>query len=132
MLGTTSNEEGEYLCADVDWLKGGLRKYQGKKGVFVFLHISQSKVTKHGVSCPEVAALLEGTENVRAVFHGHDHDQDSVIYLSDRAYLYDGHVGGSWGTNYRGYRIVEVDESAKVQTYQCNPAAFHVNAVTLG
>jgi hypothetical protein len=131
LLGTTSNEQGDYLCADIDWLKSALQKYQGKKGVFVFLHINQNKVTRHGVACSEVAALLEGTKNVRAVFNGHDHDVDNVIYSNDRAYLFDGHVGGSWGTNYRGYRIVEADEQGRVRTYQCNPAAFYVNGRTL-
>ena len=85
----------------------------------------------HGIDCPEVSSLLESTPNVAAVFHGHDHDIDTFIYSNERAYLFDGHVGGNWGTNYRGYRIVEVDQEGKVSTYQCNPRAFIVNKTKL-
>ena len=131
MLGTTSNEQGDYLCADIKWPESSLKKYEDKKGVFDSLHINQNKATRHGVACSEVAALLEGTKNVLCVFNGHDHDVDNVIYSNDRAYLFDGHVGGSWGTNYRGYRIVEADEQGKVRTYQCNPGAFYVNGINL-
>jgi hypothetical protein len=39
-------------------------------------------------------------------------------------------MGGSWGTNYRGYRIVEVQREGRIRTYQCNPQAFYVNAAS--
>ncbi len=131
LLGTTSNVEGEYLCVNIDWLKERLAHYREKRHIFAFFHISQHKVTKHGIDCPDVSSLLESTPNVAAVFHGHDHDIDSFIYSNERAYLFDGHIGGNWGTNYRGYRIVEVDQEGTVSTYQCNPEAFIVNKAKL-
>lgn len=127
LLGTTSNEKGDYLCADVDWLRSSLAAAKDRKAVFLFLHINQNGMTKHGVSCPEVAAAVKESGKVAAVFHGHDHDQDNVIYEDKLGYFFDGHMGGSWGTNYRGYRIVEMDAEGRLGTYQCNPSAFYVN-----
>jgi DNA repair exonuclease SbcCD nuclease subunit len=43
LLGDTSNEKGEYLCAGVRGLKEMLEKYRKKTHVFVFLHITQRK-----------------------------------------------------------------------------------------
>ncbi len=131
LLVSTSNEEGKYLCANADWLSDQLAVYKEKTKIFVFMHINQNGVTRHAVSCPEVSALLQQTPNVAAIFHGHDHDQDNVIYQNGRAYFFDGHMGGSWGTSYRGYRIVEVDDAGGVLTYQCNPQAFYVNSARI-
>jgi predicted MPP superfamily phosphohydrolase len=132
ILGTTSNEAGDYLCVDTDWLEEALSKLSGKRMVFAFFHINQHGFTRYGVSCPEVCRILEMTENIAAVFHGHDHDIDNVIYSQNRAYLFDGHVGGNWGTNYRGYRIVEISSGGSVRTYQCNPKAYFENQLDLG
>lgn len=131
LLGTTSNIDGDYLCVNVDWLEERLSHYRNKRHIFAFLHISQRKVTRYGVDCLEASSLLETTSNVAAVFHGHDHDVDGFMYANERAYLFDGHIGGDWGTNYRGYRIVEIDEEGNVGTYQCNPQAFIVNRAEL-
>jgi 3',5'-cyclic AMP phosphodiesterase CpdA len=131
LLGTTSNEAGDYLAADSDWLNTQLNRYESKKSVFVFLHICQQKVTRHAISAPEVIALFQNAENLAAVFHGHDHDIDNVIYLNEMPFLFDGHYGGSWGTNYRGYRVVEIDETGEIRTYQCNPQALYVNSATI-
>ncbi len=131
LIGTTSNVEGEYLSVNIDWLKERLSHYREKRHIFAFFHISQRKVTQHGIDSPEVSSLLESTPNVAAVFHGHDHAIDTFIYANERAYLFDGHMGGSWGTNYRGYRIVEVDQEGTISTYQCNPRAFIVNKTNL-
>ncbi len=131
LLGTTSNIDGDYLCVSIDWLEERLSHYREKRHVFAFFHISQRAVTQHGIDCLEVSSLLEATPNVGAVFHGHDHDVDGVIYSKERAYLFDGHIGGNWGTNYRGYRIVEVDQEGSVRTHQCNPEAFVVNTTVL-
>ena len=128
LLGTTSNEKGEYLCADLDWLRSELKAAAKKKAVFLFLHISQLGITRHGVDFPEVSGILHESENLAAVFHGHDHDQDNVIFSDKLRFFFDGHMGGSWGTNYRGYRIVEMDEQDQIRTYQCNPSAFYVNS----
>ncbi len=129
-VGCTSNEKGEYLCADNAWLKKTLDGFADKTAVFVFLHISQRKWVQHGVDCPDTVSLLEECKNVAAVFHGHDHNVDNVM-LGKKPFFFDGHFGGSWGTNYRGYRIVEITEAGKISTYQCNPTAFFVNTSSL-
>lgn len=122
----TSNPEGKYLCADTEWIQAEIEKYSPGKGIFVFMHIAQSKITRHSISCPEAEKILCGSDKIRAVFLGHDHDIDNKIYVKEKPFIFDGHYGGSWGTNYRGYRIVEVFEKEAV-TYQCNPAAFYEN-----
>jgi len=132
VLASTSNEKGEYVSPDTGWLRAQFDSYKGKKGIFPFLHIAQVKFTRHAIARPEAASLLEQTPNVLAVFHGHDHDIDNVIYSNGRAHFFDGHMGGNWGTNYRGYRIVEVLEDGAIRTYQCNPQAFYVNSTRLG
>ena len=126
----SSTPEGEYVCADTGWLRAEIDKYGKGKGIFVFMHIAQSKITRHSISCPEAEKLLCGSDKIKAVFHGHDHDIDNKIYVGGKPFIFDGHYGGSWGTNYRGYRIVEVyDEDAL--TYQCNPAAFYENRTNI-
>ncbi len=124
LLATTSNEKGEYLCADVSWLNERLDFYASKKYVFVFLHITQKKWTTNGIDCPDVINALESHPNVAAVFHGHDHDEDDLKKISKespRNYFFDGHFGGNWGTPYKGYRIVEIYTDGTVYTYQHNP-----------
>ena len=124
LLADTSNEKGEYLCANADWLGQTLQKHAKRKGVFVFMHIPPSKRwTDAGMDCPPVAELLEKTPNVTAIFHGHDHDNDFRKISGGKPYFFDGHFGGSWGTAYKGYRIVEVFADGAWQSYQCNPAA---------
>lgn len=41
--------------------------------------------------------------------------------LGSIPHLYDSHIGGSWGTAYKGFRIVEVLKDNSVQTYMMNP-----------
>lgn len=123
ILVDTSNEKGEYVCPDAVWLEQELAKHSAKKGVFVFMHITPAKWTTHGIDCPDIRGLLEKTPNVNAIFHGHDHDQDGVKSSGGKPYLFDGHFGGSWGTHYKGYRIVEINYDNSWTTYQYNPAA---------
>ena len=63
--------------------------------------------------------LLESTPNVRAVFHGHNHNQTGVLTSGELRYFFDSHVGGSWGAK-KGYRIVEVYEDHRITSYQLN------------
>ena len=120
LLGSTATPEGKYVCADLRWLKKSLDSQKRKKHVFVLLHISQRKWTTHGIDCPEVISTIESYANVRAIFHGDDDDEDNVKMSGGKPYLYDGHFGGNWGANYRGYRIVEVFEDGRISTYQVN------------
>ena len=127
ILADTSNERGDYLCADAKWLQQSLEKYTDKKWIFVFMHIPPNKKwTEHGVECAPVMELLEKTPNVTAIFHGHDHDIDDRKMSGNKPYFFDGHFGGSWGTAYKGYRIVEVYHDGSWQSYQYNPTASPV------
>jgi len=123
ILCNTSNEKGEYLCADTSFLKDALEKNKEKSSVFVFIHISQKKWVDNGIACPEVMDVLESYSNVAAIFHGHDHDHHGVMYSGNKPYFFDGHIGGSWGQEYKGYRIVEISNGNNITTYQFNPIA---------
>ena len=50
------------------------------------------------------------------------HDQDDVKENNGKRYFFDSHIAGSWGTEYNGYRIIEVFENGQKLTYQMNPA----------
>jgi len=120
-----------YLAADFQWLKQQLKHHRKARAVFVFIHIPQRKQgvdgwPKYGVHEPEeaeqgeaVMKLLESTKNVRAVFHGHNHNQMGHLVSGKRRYFFDSHVGGNWGAK-RGYRIVEVFDDHNLVTYQVN------------
>jgi len=118
----TADEKGEYICPDIEWTKQQLDIYRSKKHLFVFMHITPFKWTPGGVDCPEVVELFNKQSNLRAVFHGHDHDQDNMKENKDKYYFFDSHIAGNWGTAYRGYRIVEILKSGEVLSYQMNPA----------
>ncbi|CAN5404586.1 hypothetical protein BH10BAC2_BH10BAC2_43470 [soil metagenome] len=117
----TADETGKYICPDLAWTKEHLEKFQSKKQLFVFMHITPFSWTKNGIPCPELTEMFASQKNLKAVFHGHDHDQDNVKENNGKYYFFDGHIAGNWGTDYRGYRIVEVFKSGDVITYQMNP-----------
>ncbi|WP_234572115.1 metallophosphoesterase family protein [Rhodohalobacter sp. 614A] len=122
LLGTTSNEMGEYLCPDLDWFQDSLKTYKSASEIYIFLHITPNNWTEHGVDCPEFHDLLAGYSNVIAVFNGHDHDQDDIkISNNNIPYMFDGHFGGSWGTEYRGFRVVERLKDGTLRTYLMDP-----------
>lgn len=127
VLADTSNQAGDYVCADHDWLGHQLQEFASLQRIFVFLHISHYKWTQNGIDCPEVTSLLEKIPNVEAVFHGHDHQHDNVMLMNGLSYFFDGHIGGSWGLPYQGYRVVETGGPGKTLTFQCNRAALVVN-----
>jgi 3',5'-cyclic AMP phosphodiesterase CpdA len=122
VLANTSNTLGKYLAPDNDFLKRELDKFSALKTVFVVLHIPPHFWVPESpfVDSPKTIDLLHTYPNVKAVFHGHDHSLDSVFYTNKLPHFFDSHIGGNWGTSYRGYRIVEVDENDKVITYQVN------------
>lgn len=121
LLGDTSNEQGVYLSPDLTWLNNTLETHKDKKQVFIFLHIPQAKWTKNGISTPEVFATIKKYPNVKAVFHGHEHDQDSFKMVEKVPYIFDAHVGGNWGTPYKGFRVVELLKDNSMITYMMNP-----------
>ncbi len=121
LLGDTSNEQGVYLSPDLTWLNNTLESHKDKKQVFIFLHIPQAKWTKNGISTPEVFDTIKKYPNVKAVFHGHEHDQDSFKMVEKVPYIFDAHVGGNWGTPYKGFRVVELLKDNSMITYMMNP-----------
>lgn len=118
----SADDEGKYICPDLDFAKDQLEKYKSKEHLFVFMHITPFNWTKAGLPCPELVEMFNKQKNLKATFHGHDHDQDNVKQNEGKYYFFDSHVAGSWGTDYRGYRIVEVLKSGEIITYQMNPA----------
>lgn len=122
VLANTSDTKGTYLCPNNDFLKQELDKFKNLKTVFVVLHIPPHFWVPESpfVDCPDTIKLLHSYANVKAVFHGHDHSLDAVFYTDKLPHFFDAHIGGNWGTAYKGYRIVEVDENDKIQTYQVN------------
>ncbi len=117
----TADETGKYICPDIEWTRNQLHKYRNKKHLFVIMHITPVKWTEHGIDCPELVELFSAQKNLRAVFHGHDHAEDGMKEKNGKHYFFDGHLGGSWGTPYFGYRIVEVLNNGEVLCYQVNP-----------
>jgi 3',5'-cyclic-AMP phosphodiesterase len=117
----TADDKGNYICPDVDWTKNELQKLSAKKQLFIFMHITPFTWTKGGIDCRAIVDLFDQQKNLKAIFHGHDHDEDDVKEKNGRYYFFDSHVAGSWGTGYNGYRIVEVFDDGQVVTYQMNP-----------
>jgi len=117
ILLNSSNEAGEYLCGDVPYLKSKLEEFNHLSHVFVFIHISQNDWTRNAVKCEELLEVVAMYKNVKAVFHGHDHDVDGIMINRGKPYLWDGHFGGSWGNPFHTYRVVEILEDGKTITY---------------
>jgi len=124
VLANTADTNGDYVCPDNAFIKSALDKFTDKKIVFVILHIPpvQWMKTEEKVflNCPETVALLHSYPNIKAVFHGHDHSLDGVRYTDKLPHFFDSHIGGDWGTDYRGYRVVEVGDDNAIYTYQVN------------
>jgi hypothetical protein len=59
--------------------------------------------------------------NIRAVFNGHDHDEEGIKKREEVPFIFDAHFGGNWGTDYRGFRIVELMRDNSIVTYIMNP-----------
>ncbi len=121
LFGNTSNEKGEYLPPDMPWLTAKLKEHKNAENIFLFLHIPPIKWTANAINSTAFQELVKQHKNIKAVFHGHEHDQDSVKWQDGIPYLFDSHFGGNWGTNYKGYRIVELCKDGSMLTYIMNP-----------
>ena len=130
LFGTTSNAEGKFLAPDTEWFKAKLEEHKNKKNVFIFIHITPVKWTDYAVDGSEFQALLKQYKNVRAVFNGHDHDQENVKTQDGVPYMFSAHFGGNWGTKYRGFRVVELLKDNTLLTYMMNPET-KINEVTV-
>ncbi|WP_129716654.1 metallophosphoesterase [Pedobacter sp. SYP-B3415] len=122
LVGTTSNEKGEYICPDQAWFKEKLELHKDRKNIFIFIHINPAKLTKHGINCPDFLDLLAAYPNVRCVFNGHDHDEEGIKTHRGLNFVFDAHFGGDWGTAYKGFRVVELLEDNTIRTWIMNPA----------
>jgi len=136
VLANTADTKGAYICPDYNFLKSSLDKFSSKEIVFVILHVAPYQWLPEEKSlflnCPEIVTLLHSYPNIKAAFHGHDHTLDSIRYTNKLLHLFDSHFGGSWGTAYKGYRIVEVTMANKISTYQVNASQNpNLNANTL-
>lgn len=120
---STTDVAGKYICPDLEWTHKHLTMYRDKKQLFVFMHITPVKWTDNANACPEIVEMFNAQPNLKAIFNGHDHDQDHIKDNDGKAYFFDSHLGGSWGTEYEGYRIVEVLKNGEIVTYQVNPSA---------
>lgn len=113
----SSNSSGDYLCANLDFSSVVLEEYRKLSHVFLFIHISQNNWTRHGVECRDFLDLVTSYPNVRATFHGHDHDVDGQMIYKKKPFLWSGHFGGSWGNPFPSYRVCEIGEDGKAITY---------------
>lgn len=121
LIGTTSNEKGVYLCPDIKWFAEKLEEHKHQDNIFIFIHINPAKLSVYAVDCPDFFSLLKKYKNVRAIFNGHDHDEEGIKIKENIPFVFDAHFGGNWGTAYRGFRIVEVMKDNSVLTYIMNP-----------
>ena len=121
LIATTSNEKGTYLSPDINWMATKLEQHRQQKNVFIFIHINPGKLTANAVDSPELFELFAQYHNVKAVFNGHDHDEEGIKMKQNIPFIFDAHFGGNWGTAYRGFRVVELMKDNSIMTYIMNP-----------
>ncbi len=131
LIASTSDETGTYLCPDLTWFRQRLEEHKGQENVFIFIHINPGKLTKHAVDCPELFEIFSKYPNIRAVFNGHDHDEEGIKRREEVPFVFDAHFGGNWGTDYRGFRIVELMRDNSIVTYIMNPTV-KIHEASLG
>jgi hypothetical protein len=131
LVGTTSNETGTYLCPDLSWLRQKLEEHKGQDNVFIFIHINPGMLTKNAVDCPELFEIFGKYRKIRAVFNGHDHEEEGIKQKEKVPFIFDAHFGGNWGTKYHGFRIVELIHDNSIVTYIMNPTE-RINNAKLG
>lgn len=121
LFATTSNEKGTYLPPNQEWLEAKFDEHSSAEHIFLFIHIPPIKWTPHAIDASSFQALVKKQKNLKAVFHGHEHKEDNIKWQDGVPYLFDSHLGGNWGTAYRGYRIVEVYKDGSLLTWIMNP-----------
>jgi 3',5'-cyclic AMP phosphodiesterase CpdA len=131
LFATTSNETGKYLPPDMNWLEAQFNKHSKAKHILLFIHIPPIKWTKNAIESTPFQELVKKQKNLRAVFHGHEHDQDGIKWQDGIPYLFDSHVGGNWGTSYRGFRVVEMQKDGSMLTWIMNPSE-KINEANIG
>jgi Calcineurin-like phosphoesterase len=112
-----SNAEGKYLCVNLQKARSFLEQFANLSQVFIFVHISQNDWTRYGVDCQDFLNLVASFPNVKATFHGHDHDVDGMMIYKKKPFFWSGHFGGSWGNPFPCYRVCEAGADGKAITY---------------
>jgi hypothetical protein len=124
VFANTADIKGKYIPPDAAFLKASFDKFKDKPIVFAVLHVPckvwMPEEKDIFIDHPEIIDLLHSYPNIKAVFHGHDHSLDGVRFTGKLPHLFDSHFGGDWGTEYKGYRVVEVAMDNKINTYQVN------------
>ena len=123
LIGDTSDEKGTYRPVDMNWLAAKLEQYKDMKNIFLFLHIPQVLWSKECVDTPGFQDLIQSHKNVKALFHGHEHNKDGAMMIGGVPCLYDSHIGGNWGLPYKGFRVVEIRKDNTMATYMMNPSS---------
>ena len=121
LLAGTSDEKGSYLPPNLGWLSARFEEYRGARHILLFIHIPPVKWTANAIESKDFQELARNQSNLRAVFHGHEHDQFGVKWKDGIPYLFDSHIGGNWGTPFRGYRIVELHRNGAMRTWMMDP-----------
>jgi hypothetical protein len=121
LFATTSNEKGTYLPPDLNWLQQQFQQHASAKHILLFIHIPPIKFTNNAIESKAFVELVGDQANLRAVFHGHEHDKDSIYWYKNIPFIFDGHIGGSWGVPYRGFRIVELQMDGALLTWIMDP-----------
>lgn len=129
IIADTSNEVGKYLSPNLTWMEQQLEAARGQKQVFLILHIPQMPWTSNAIDTPAFVTLVAKYKNIKAVFHGHEHDQDGLKELNGIPYFFDAHFGGDWGTPYKGFRVVEILKDDSIHTFIMNPVQ-RINELT--
>lgn len=122
IFGDSSNEKGAYISPNLDWLENKFIQHQHQKNILLFIHIPQIVTLPSGINTPSFLSLLKKYKNIKAVFHGHDHMQDTAKVIEGMPFIYDAHIGGDWGTKYQGFRVVEIMKDNTLVTYMMNPS----------
>jgi len=115
---TVYGESEQYGSADVEWLRQELERLKNKRAVFILIHIAQRAQgwPEFGFDSKPVMDLIESSKNVKATFHGHNHDELRRFMSGGKPYFFDSHIS-SWG-NKKGYRIVEIYNDGSMKTFQ--------------
>ena len=121
LMASTSDEKGAYLPPDLDWLSARFKQYRDARHLLLFIHIPPVKWTANAIESVGFQDLARGQSNLRAVFHGHEHDQYGIKWKDGVPYLFDSHLGGNWGTAFRGYRVVELYRKGAMRTWMMDP-----------
>jgi 3',5'-cyclic-AMP phosphodiesterase len=132
VLLNSANENGNYECADHEWLKSQFKFFNDKTGILVFCHIFQhGQGIPFGLDCPLITDVMTAADNLKMVTYSHTHRLDCHYPIIKSAYpaaknceqLNTFFTGSfcSWGLPYIGYRVIEIYDNDQILTYAFDP-----------